>query len=102
MQPNISFLVSLYLDSVLFNLFEKCSTGCQIFPFYCSNTALTAVLDASDMAFIGNSGSYTLITIADFKANFNAPKSVCHAAPNLNNFLPCKISVRGAANLANP
>ena len=37
-----------------------------------------------------------LSTGADVKANFSA------SAPYLNGILPCKISIRGAATLANP
>ena len=102
MQPNISRSVALYLDSVSFNLFEKYSTGCQTSPCCCSKTAPTAVPDASDLTYTGNSGSYTLRTGADVKANFNASKAACYSAPNLKDFLPLKISVSGAATLANP
>ena len=45
---------------------------------------------------------YTLKTGADIKAYFSASKTACYSAPNLNGFLPCKISERGAAILANP
>ena len=80
MQPNISHLVALYLDSVSFNLFEKYSTGCQTFPCCCSKTAPTAVPDASDLTCTGNSGSYTLRTGADIKASFSASKAACYSA----------------------
>ena len=102
MQPKISYSVALYLDSVSFNLFEKYSTGCQTFPCRCSKTAPTAVPDASDVTHTSNSRPYTLRIGADIKANFSASKSVCYSAPNLNDFLPYKISVSSAATLANP
>ena len=102
MQASFAHSVALYLDSVSLNLFDKYSTGCQIFPCCYSKTAPAAVPDASDLTPTGNSGLYTLRTRIDVKANFSASKSVCYSAPNLKDFLPCKISKRGAAILANP
>ena len=107
-QPNISCLAELYLGSLSFNLFfffphpvEKYSTGCQTFPCYNSKTAPTVVPDASNLNHTDNSESYTLRTWADVKANFSASKAACYLAPNLKDFLPGKIPVRGAATLAN-
>ena len=91
MQPNISCSVALYPDSVSLNLFEKYSTRCQIVPCYYSKAGSTAVPDADNLTRIGNSGSYTLITGADIKANLSASKATCYSAPNLNDFLPHKI-----------
>ena len=85
-----------------FSLFEKYSIGCQTFPCCCSKTTPTAVLDAFDLSHTGNLGSYTFLTGADLKASFSALKAACYSAPNFNDFLPCKISVKGAATLENP
>ena len=102
MQPNISHSVALYLDSASFNLSVKYSIGCQTFPCCCSETALTAVPDASDLNTTGNSGPYNLRAMADVRASFSASKEACYSTPNFNDFLPCNISVRGAETLANP
>ena len=102
MQPNISHSVALYLDSVSFNLFEKYSTGYQTSPCCYSKTALTAVPDASDLTCTGNSGSYTLRTGADIKANFSASKAACYSAPNLKDFLPLKDISKGCCNSSKP
>ena len=101
MQSNISYSVALYIESVSFKLFEKYPTRCQILPCYCSKTAPTVLADASDLTCTGCSGSYILRTEADAKANFSASKAACYSAPNLNDILPYKISLRGAATLAN-
>ena len=99
MQLNISHLVALYLDSVSFSLFEKYSIGCQTFLCCFSKTAPAAVPDASDLDHTSNSGLYTLRTRADIKANFSASKAACYPAPNMNDFLLYKISVRGTKTL---
>ena len=75
--------------------------GCPTFPCCYSKTAPTAVPDASDVSRTGSSRLYILKTKADIKANFNASKAACYSEPNINNFLLCKILVRGAAILVN-
>ena len=102
MQPNISYSIALYLDSILFHLFEKYSTSCPTFPCYCFKTAPTAVPNASDLTHTGNSRSYTLRTGADIKASFSASKVIFYLAPNLNDFLLYKISIKDAVVLINP
>ena len=102
MQPNISHSGALYLDSVLVNLFEKNSTGYETLLCCCLKTALIALPDASDLTHTSNSRSYTLTTRANVKDNFNASKAAYYSASNLNNFLPCKLLVRGILTLVNP
>ena len=102
MQPNISHSVVPYLNPVLFNLFEKHSTRCQTLLCFYSKTAPAAVPDASDLSCTSSIGLYNLRTGADIKTNFSASKAACYSAPNINDFLLYKVSVRGAATLANP
>ena len=101
MQSNISHSVALYLDSVSLNFFEKYSIRCQIYLCCCFKTTPTAVPDAFDLTRTGNSRSYNLRTRADVKNSFSASKVAYYSAPNSKEFLPCKISVKGAATLIN-